>query len=121
MGQLAEAKTRLQQAATEEKAANFKLGVAQGELKELERRMKDFESQAAENKATLAKMEKAVKDKTRDLQNLNWNGEKEQEFVERLNIARQAVRQLADVSGVHRILTSDANVSCSAENASNRR
>lgn len=99
-GQLSEANTRLAQATTEEKQATFKLGVAQNELKDLEKKMKEFESQAAENKSTLAKMEKAVKDKQKDLANLNWSEEKEQELTERLNVARQAVRQLAEVSSL---------------------
>lgn len=83
--------------------------------------MKDFESQAADNRSTLAKMEKAVKDRTRDLENLNWSGEKEKEFVERLNIARQAVRQLADVGGLRGTFSLSANDSYSAENVSSRR
>ncbi|KAF6752689.1 nuclear condensin complex protein [Ephemerocybe angulata] len=94
MGQLADTKTRLAQATTEEKQAKFKLGVALDELKDLEAKMKDFESQAKANKKKLADMEKGLAQRQKDLANLNWSAEKEKAFNDQLTEAKNAVRAL---------------------------
>lgn len=98
MGQLADAKVRLAQAAAEEEQCKKKLAEAEKELKTLQSRWKDVEREANDGRKTLAHM-KAEVDKCRErLRQSGWDADQDMAADVRLREAKDAVRRLTEVS-----------------------
>ncbi|KAI0075030.1 hypothetical protein K474DRAFT_1461296 [Panus rudis PR-1116 ss-1] len=96
MGQLADAKSRLAQAATEEEQSRVKLGMSEKELKTLQARWKEVEREAGEGKRQLEAMKGEVEKFKRKVAQSGWSTEREQETETALREARSEVRRLTD-------------------------
>ena len=97
MGQLADARTRLTQAAAEEEQCRVKLANAQKELQSLQARWREVEKEASDGKKNLATMKAEVERFRQRVDQCGWNEQREKAMEEELRAARSAVRQLADV------------------------
>ena len=97
MGQLAEAKQRMAQAAAEEEQSKVKLGMAEKELGTLKGRMKDFEREAGDSKRKLEGMRETVGGIKSKIAKCGWSAEKEGEGEAKLREAKSAVRNLGEV------------------------
>ena len=97
MGQLAEAKQRMAQAAAEEEQSKVKLGMAEKELGTLKGRMKDFEREAGDSKKKLEGMRGTVEGIKSKIAKCGWSAEKEGEGEAKLREAKSAVRNLGEV------------------------
>ena len=98
MGQLADAKSRLSQANSEEEQIRKKLTMAQKEVKQLEDRWKAVEREAGEGKKNLETTQRNVEAMRAKYEKCGWNAEKEQQFEAGLKRAREEVRDLTEVS-----------------------
>lgn len=97
MGQLADAKARLSQAATEEEQNRVKLGMRQKELKELEARWKTVEKEAGQATRDLEAMKVGVERCRKKLADCGWSAEKEQERENAIRTAKAAIDSLTEV------------------------
>jgi len=98
MGQLADAKARLAQAAAEEEQMRVKLGMSQKELKALETRWKEVEREAGEGARNLQAMKAEIEKCQRKIEACGWNAEMEQQRETALQNAKAELRQLTQVS-----------------------
>lgn len=96
MGQLAEAKQRMAQAAAEEEQSKVKLGMAEQELGTLKGRMKDFEREARDSKRKVEAMRGTVEGIKSKIAKCGWSAEKEGEGEAKLREAKGAVRNLGE-------------------------
>ncbi|KIJ99285.1 hypothetical protein K443DRAFT_680122 [Laccaria amethystina LaAM-08-1] len=96
MGQLAEAKQRMAQAAAEEEQSKVKLGMAEKELGTLKGRMKDFEREAGDSKRKLEGMRETVEGIKSKISKCGWSAEKEGEGEAKLREAKSTVRNLGE-------------------------
>ena len=97
MGQLADAKQRLAQAAAEEEQSRVKLGMSQKDLKTLEKRWKEVEKEAGEVKKNLEAKQKEVDQLRKKVESSGWSKEKETQSEMALRSARAEMRQLTEV------------------------
>jgi structural maintenance of chromosome 2 len=97
MGQIADAKARLAQAATEEERSRIQLGMSERELKILETRWREVEREAGDGKKNLDSKRVEVEKLRKKVDNCGWSEEKEQHGQAQLNAAKQQVRQLMEV------------------------
>ncbi|KAF9039177.1 condensin complex subunit SMC2 [Panaeolus papilionaceus] len=96
MGQLADAKAKIAQAAAEEEQNKTKLNMNQKELTGLENKMKAFAKEAGDNIKKLQTIQAAVQACEKRLNECGWSAEKEQDLEMRLKKARQDVKELGD-------------------------
>ncbi|KAI0698009.1 condensin complex subunit SMC2 [Cytidiella melzeri] len=92
MGQLADARARVAQAAAEEEQSRVKLASAQKDLKALQARWKEVEREANDGKKNLAAMKSEVEKFRQRVQQCAWNEEQDLAIEEGLRDARNAVR-----------------------------
>lgn len=97
MGQLADAKARLSQAATEEEQNRVKLQMRQKELKDLEARWKTVEREAGEATRNLDAMKVDVEKCRKKLAECGWTAEKEQERETAIRTAKAQIDSLTEV------------------------
>lgn len=90
MGQLADARVRVANAAAEEKQNKTKLAMSERELASLETRWKAVEREAGEGKKNLDKTRKEVEAARRKVQECGWSAEKEQEAENTFRAAKEA-------------------------------
>jgi structural maintenance of chromosome 2 len=88
MGQIADARARLAQAAAEEEQARVKLDMNRRELGELERRWKAVEREAGQGERDIKKMQADVESLRKKVDATGWSAEKEQENEEALRRAK---------------------------------
>ena len=97
MGQLADARARVAQAAAEEEQSRVKLASAEKDLKALQARWKEVEREANEGKKTLASMKSEVDKFRQRVQQCAWSEEQDRAMEESLREARNAVRSTSEV------------------------
>lgn len=98
MGQLAEARTRVAQAATEHEQCLMKLSMNEKELKTLQARWKEVEREAGDGKKQVESMRAEIEKFRRKIAETGWTVEREQQVEGALREARAAVRQLTEVT-----------------------
>ncbi len=98
MGQLADARARVAQAAAEEEQSKVKLASAEKDLKALLARWKEVEREANEGKKTLTAMQGEVETFRQRVQQCAWSEEQEQAMESGLREARSAVRSAVEVT-----------------------
>ncbi|PPQ99377.1 hypothetical protein CVT24_009207 [Panaeolus cyanescens] len=96
MGQLADAKAKMAQAAAEEEQNRTKLNMNNLELKNLETKMKTFAKEAADNMKKLQTIQASVQACEKRLTDCGWSADKEKDLDMRLRQARQDVKDLGD-------------------------
>ena len=97
MGQLAEAKAKLAQASAEEEQSRVKLGMAEKDLKGLEKRWKEVEREAGDGRRNLEAKANEVQALRKKVEACGWSTEKESESEINLRKAKAEVRQSAEV------------------------
>lgn len=97
MGQIAEAKSKLAQAAAEEEQSRIKLGMSEKELKALEVKWKEVERESGESKKKVVAMRDEVEQSRKRINNCGWNADMEEASETKLRGLRQQVRELNDV------------------------
>jgi structural maintenance of chromosome 2 len=100
LGQLADAKARAANAATEEEQARMRMTMVEKELKEKEAKWKAVEKEAGDGEKSLAKARKDVQILEAKLASTSWDSEKEQEAVAQIREAREQVRNLTEASSL---------------------
>jgi structural maintenance of chromosome 2 len=98
MGQLADARARLAQAAAEEEQSKLKLASAEKELKALQARWKEVEREANDGKKNLEAMKAEVEKFRKRVDQCAWDEEQDRELETNLNAARSAARSASEVS-----------------------
>ena len=98
MGQLADARARIAQAAAAEEQNRVKLGMGEKELGELEGRMRTLAKEAGDNVKKLEHLKGVVAKIESALAGTGWNAEKEKQLEMQLRQARDEVKQLTEVS-----------------------
>jgi hypothetical protein len=88
MGQIADARSRLAQAAAEEEQIRVKLDMSRRELGELEKRWKAVEREAGQGERDIKKMQVEVETLRKKADSTGWNEEKEHVSVEALRNAK---------------------------------
>jgi structural maintenance of chromosome 2 len=88
MGQIADARARLAQAAAEEEQARVKLDMSKRELGDLEKRWKAVEREASQGERDIKKMQGEVESLRRKVDATGWSAEKEQASEEALRGAK---------------------------------
>ncbi|KAI0086823.1 condensin complex subunit SMC2 [Irpex rosettiformis] len=96
MGQLADARARVAQAAAEEEQSRVKLASAEKDLKGLQTRWKEVEREANEGKKTLASMEGEVEKFRQRVRQCAWSEEQDRAMEESLREARNGVRSASE-------------------------
>ncbi|KAH8105378.1 condensin complex subunit SMC2 [Cristinia sonorae] len=96
MGQLADARARVAQAATEQEQCLKKAGMKEKELSGLQAQWKKVEREAGDGKKQLENMRVEVEKFQRKVAETGWTVEREQEVEGALREARSAVRQLTE-------------------------
>ena len=97
MGQIADARVRAAQAATEEEQSKMRLGMAEKELKALAARWREVEREAGDGKKNIEKMKQAVEACRASLARCKWNQELESQHDAKLKEAREDVKDLINV------------------------
>ena len=97
MGQLAEAKSRVAQAATEAEQSAKKLSMAEKELKAHQARWKEVEREAGDGKKQLSAMQAEIEKFRRKIAETGWTVEREEQVETALREARAEVRKLTEV------------------------
>ncbi len=97
MGQLADARARIAQAAAAEEQNRVKLGMSEKELGELEGRMRTLAKEAGDNVKKLEHLKGVVAKIESALVGTGWNAEKEKQLDMQLRQARDEVKQLTEV------------------------
>jgi structural maintenance of chromosome 2 len=97
MGQLADARARIAQAAAEEEQSKVKLGMSEKELADLEGRMRALAKEAGDNLKKLENLKAAVEALEGKVAGSGWNAEKEKELDVQLRQAREEVKNLTEV------------------------
>ncbi|KAF8489517.1 condensin complex subunit SMC2 [Russula emetica] len=88
MGQIADARARLAQAAAEEEQIRVKLDMSRRELGELEKRWKAVEREAGQGERDIKKMQVELETLRKKADSTGWNEEKERVSVEALRNAK---------------------------------
>ena len=88
MGQIADARARLAQAAAEEEQTRMKLDMSRRELGELEKRWKAVEREAGQGERDIKKMQAEVESRRQKADATGWSVEKEQASEEALRRAK---------------------------------
>ncbi|KAF8885194.1 condensin complex subunit SMC2 [Infundibulicybe gibba] len=96
MGQLADARQRLAQAAAEEEQSKVKLGMSEKEFGALEGRWKEVEREASDNRKKVDAMKTAVETYRKKLEGCEWNAEREKAGEERLKQLKLEIRALSE-------------------------
>ncbi|KAF8197070.1 condensin complex subunit SMC2 [Pholiota molesta] len=99
MGQLADARARIAQAAAEEEQSKVKLGMSEKELADLEGACALCEG-GGDNLKKLENLKAAVEALEGKVAGSGWNAEKEKELDMQLRQAREEVKNLTEVKGV---------------------
>lgn len=100
MGQIADARARLAQAAVEEEQNRVKLDMSRRELGELEKRWKAVEREAGQGERDIKKMQVEVETLRKKVDSTGWNEEKEHVSVEALRNAKNDANRCTQVSYV---------------------
>lgn len=98
MGQLADARAKVAQAATEAEQSVMKLGMAEKDLTAYEARYKDMEREAGDGKRQLAAAQAEIEKFRRKVAETGWSAEREAEVETALKEARSEVRLCTEVS-----------------------
>ncbi|KZT03117.1 condensin complex subunit SMC2 [Laetiporus sulphureus 93-53] len=96
MGQLAEARTRLAQANTEEEQTKVKLTMRRKELKDLETRWKEVEREAGDGERRLRSTRAEIEAFKKRVAQSGWSTDKEKEGEAALKAAKVEVRRLTE-------------------------
>jgi structural maintenance of chromosome 2 len=97
MGQIADARARLAQAAAEEEQVRVKLDMSRRELRELETRWKAVEREASQSERDIKKMQAEVESLRKKVDATGWSAEKEQASEEALHKAKEDAMRYAHV------------------------
>ncbi|KAH9475267.1 Structural maintenance of chromosomes protein 2 [Psilocybe cubensis] len=96
MGQLADAKARIAQAASEEQQNKVKLSMNEKELANLEKKMQAFAKEAGDNMKKLENVQAAVEGLEGKIKNCGWGAEQDRELERQLREARDLCKNLAE-------------------------
>ncbi|KDR72865.1 hypothetical protein GALMADRAFT_252175 [Galerina marginata CBS 339.88] len=96
MGQLADARARIAQAAAEEEQSKVKLGMSEKELVDLENRMKAFAKESRDNLKKLENLKAEVQGIENKVTSSGWSAEKDKELDRQLRDARELVKRLSE-------------------------
>ena len=97
MGQIADARARLAQAAAEEEQIRVKLDMSRRELGELEKRWKAVEREAGQGERDIKKMQVEAEALRKKADSTGWNEEKEHGSVEALRNAKNDANRCTQV------------------------
>ena len=97
MGQIADARARLAQAAAEEEQIRVKLDMSRRELGELEKRWKAVEREASQGERDIKKMQVEVETLRKKADSTGWDEEKERGSVEALRNAKDDANRCTQV------------------------
>ncbi len=97
MGQIADARARLAQAAAEEEQVRVKLDMSRRELGELEKRWKAVEREAGQGERDIKRMRVEVETLRKKVDSTGWNEEKEHASVEALRKAKDDANRCTQV------------------------
>lgn len=100
LGQIADARARLTQAATEEEQSRMRLGMSQNELKTLETKWRDLERDAQDGQKRLDAISAEVEKLKKQVMDSGWSEDAEQQNQQKLNDARRDYRNLTEVRKV---------------------
>jgi len=100
MGQIAEAKARLAQAAAKEEQDRLKLSMNEKELKALEAKWKDVEKDAHQGQQNLARMKGELDKLKRQLAECGWSAEQQQQCDIELRTARSEVNERTEAGTI---------------------
>lgn len=115
MGQLADARARVAQAAAEEEQSNVKMGMAEKELKTLEVRCKDFEREATDSRKKIQATKADVESFRAKVASCNWDAHREKAGDDLLKENTARVRALSEVGLSLKLEFSPQCDSCSNE------
>ena len=101
MGQIADARERLAQAAAEGEQARVKLEMSRRELGELEKRWKAVEREAGQGERDIKKMQVEVETLRKKADSTGWNEEKEHASEETLRKAKNDAMRCTQVRALH--------------------
>jgi len=101
MGQIADARARLAQAAAEEEQARVKLDMSRRELGELEKRWKAVEREAGQGERDIKRMQVEVEALRKKADSTGWNQEKEHASEETLRKAKDDAMRCTRVRALH--------------------
>lgn len=104
MGQIADARARLAQAAAEEEQTRVKLDMSRRELGELEKRWKAVEREAGQGERDIKKMQVEVESLRKKADSTGWNEEKEHVSVEALRNAKNDANRCTQVRALSCLL-----------------
>lgn len=97
LGQIAQAKKRVADAATEEEAARLRLVMVEKDLKEKDAKRKQLEKEGGDGEKALAKGKKEVEDLRKKIAATGWSAEKEAEAARLATEAKESMKALNDV------------------------
>jgi structural maintenance of chromosome 2 len=97
MGQIADARARLAQAAAEEEQVRVRLEMSRRELGELEKRWKAVEREAGQGERDIKRMRADVETLRKKAEATGWNAEKEHQSEEALGKAKDDVMRCTQV------------------------
>lgn len=97
MGQIADARARMTQAAAEENQAKVQLDMSEKELKELQARWKTVEREAEDGKKKLEAAKREAEGIQEQMRNCKWNQEKEDQLQKQLQDTQEEIRRLGAV------------------------
>lgn len=104
MGQIADARARLAQAAAEEEQIRVKLEMSRRELGELEKRWKAVEREAGQGERDIKKMQVEVETLRKKADTTGWNEEKEHASVDALRNAKNDANRCTQVCALSGLL-----------------
>jgi structural maintenance of chromosome 2 len=105
MGQIADARARLAQAAAEEEQARVKLDMSRRELGELEKRWKAVEREAGQGERDIKRMQAEVETLRKKADSTGWNEEKEHASEEALRKAKEEGMRYTHVRALNSLVT----------------
>jgi structural maintenance of chromosome 2 len=104
MGQIADARARLAQAAAEEEQIRVKLDMSRRELGELEKRWKAVEREASQGERDIKKMQVEVETLRKKADSTGWNEEKERVSTDVLRNAKDDANRCTQVRALSCLL-----------------
>ena len=110
MGQIAQAKKRMADAATQEEGAKLRLSMAEKELKEKEAKMKALEKEGGEGQKALARGRQEIDALKKQIAATEWSAEKEDEANRRAGGAREDLKRLSEVCEITGFQSRQADV-----------
>ncbi|KAG8998049.1 Structural maintenance of chromosomes protein 2 [Tulasnella sp. JGI-2019a] len=96
LAQIAQAKKRLQDAATEEESAKVRLGMLEKEFREKDAKRKEGEKESGEGEKMLKKVRKEVEDLRRGIEATGWSMEKDEDESRKMQGAQEDVKRLKE-------------------------